>query len=127
MNTCERLLRDLRDAASGAPYSEMLRDTLRNRGCFGFPSRPAERDAALVRAAHQITVNTRYRAGEAVFAFLEREGIPYAVVKGAVLSQRIYGSETARFSGDVDLLLPRKYADVVKDCLCRNGFFDIRT
>jgi len=122
MSECEELLADLRAAAAGAPYTEALREALVRRGCPGFPGRPAEMTDALTRTARQITVNTRYRAGREVFAFLARERIPYAVVKGAVLSRRIYESETARFSGDVDLLLPRKYADMVKECFRENGF-----
>ncbi len=67
-------------------------------------------------------VNVRFRAGKDVFAAFADAHVPYAVVKGAVLSKRIYGNETARFSGDIDLIIPRAYADTVKSCFLQNGF-----
>ena len=120
--SCDVILTQLRSAAVGEPYTDELRDTLRNHNCYGFPDRPAETPDKLIQTLQQIVINTRFRAAEEVFHYLNDSQIPYAVVKGAVLSKRIYGNETARFTGDVDILLPRKYADNIKDCFRKNGF-----
>ena len=41
MNDYQRLLNDLRAAASGEPYTEELREIMHKHGCYGFPARPA--------------------------------------------------------------------------------------
>lgn len=122
MNDYQSLFADLRAAAAGAPYTEELKAVLYRRGCYGFPERPVDKSDSLTRAVWQIVINERMRAGKEVLAQLEKERIPYAVIKGAVLSSRIYGNATARLSGDVDLLISRKYADAVKDCFTEHGF-----
>jgi len=122
MNDYQRLLSDLRAAASGGPYTEALREVLQTHGCYGLPSRPANETDKIKHMILQLIVNERTEAGKNVFEYLKKEHIPYAVVKGAILSSKIYGDETARFSGDVDLLIPRKYSDAAKDCFTENGF-----
>lgn len=47
---------------------------------------------------------------------------PYAVIKGAVLSQDLYGNPYARFSNDLDILLRREDLDRAKEVLLNNGF-----
>lgn len=122
MNDYQSLFADLRAAAGGAPYTEQLKTVLYQCGCYGFPERPVDESNSLTNAVWQIVINERLRVGKKAFAQLEKEHIPYVVVKGAVLSLRIYGNITARFSSDVDLLISRKYADVVKDCFIEHGF-----
>lgn len=75
----------------------------------------------------KITLNTnavltRYRHCAPVFEALQQQSIPYAVHKGAVLSQALYGSPFVRKSGDVDLLIRRIDADRVKNLLSAQGF-----
>lgn len=48
--------------------------------------------------------------------------IPYAVIKGTVLSQDAYGSPFFRASGDIDILTSREYVDVIKIVLQKHGF-----
>lgn len=120
--SCETILTQLRSAVAGASYTDELRDTLETHNCYGFPNRPAKTPNKLLQTLQQIVINTRFRAAEGVFHYLNANKIPYAVVKGAVLSKRIYGNETARFTGDVDIILPRKYTDDIKACFLQNGF-----
>lgn len=120
--SCETILTQLRSAVAGESYTDELRDTLETHNCYGFPNRPAKTPNKLLQTLQQVVINTRFRAAEAVVHYLNSNQIPYAVVKGAVLSKRIYGNETARFTGDVDILLPRKYVDDIKNCFLRNGF-----
>ena len=118
----ETILTQLRSAVAGEAYTDELRDTLEIHNCYGFPNRPAKTPNKLLQKLQQIVINTRFHVAEEAFRYLNANRIPYAVVKGAVLSKRIYGNETARFTGDVDILLPRKYADDIKNCFLRNGF-----
>lgn len=52
--------------------------------------------------------------------------IPYAIIKGAPLSQRIYGSPFLRHSGDIDFLVRRADIDFAKKILLENGFIQGR-
>lgn len=122
MRNNDTMLQQLRSAAAGAAYTKELREILGKKNITGFPGRPAETEDVIRRTLMKLTIHLRFRCGKEIFHFLENERIPYAVVKGAVLSQRIYGDETSRLSGDVDILLPRKYADAVKDSFVQNGF-----
>lgn len=67
-------------------------------------------------------VLTRYRHCAPLFQSLQQQKIPYAVHKGAVLSQVLYGNPFVRQSGDVDLLICRDDADRVKQLLFSEGF-----
>lgn len=50
------------------------------------------------------------------------QNVPYAMIKGPVLSKRIYGSPFLRRSGDIDLLLRRQDLDEAKRILLQCGF-----
>lgn len=50
------------------------------------------------------------------------QNVPYAMIKGPVLSKRIYGSPFLRRSGDLDLLLRRQDLDEAKRILLQCGF-----
>ena len=76
--------------------------------------------AALV--ANGLAVRARYAACEAVFRQLEAARVPYAVVKGAVLSEAAYGKPAARLSADIDLLIDRKSCETVRAALLDEGF-----
>lgn len=64
----------------------------------------------------------RYQHCSPLFEQLQKEKIPYAVHKGAVLSQVLYKNPFVRQSGDVDLLICRDDADRVKRLLYSEGF-----
>lgn len=66
------------------------------------------------------TVNERFRqAGPFFDAFKNKQ---YAVIKGAVLSNRLYASPYLRRSGDLDVLIFRHDLDYAKHILLKNGF-----
>ena len=52
------------------------------------------------------------------------EKLPYAIIKGEVLSIKAYGGEGYRKCGDLDLLVPRTYTDKIKEILKNNGFLE---
>ncbi len=54
--------------------------------------------------------------------FEKLQNIPYAVIKGEVLSIIAYGEVGFRACGDLDILIPRSYAEIVKKILIENGF-----
>ena len=74
------------------------------------------RDIQLSKTA----VTSRYQTCAPVFEAIKQ--IPYAVIKGAVLSQDAYGSPFFRASGDIDILTSREYVDVIKSILQKRGF-----
>ena len=51
---------------------------------------------------------------------------PYAIIKGAVLSQTIYNDPFIRLSNDIDILINRNYADDLKKILLSHGFVQSR-
>lgn len=67
-------------------------------------------------------VEERYKVSRGFFEFMNNENIPYAVVKGAVLSGIIYKDPFFRCSGDIDIILNTKFIPNVKQFLCNNGF-----
>ncbi len=83
-------------------------------------------DKIINKAVYHIILQERFHAGTEVFATLNEEKIPYAVHKGAVLSQVLYGSPNVRLSGDIDLLLSREYIARVQDIFKSNGFIQGR-
>lgn len=50
------------------------------------------------------------------------DNIPYAIIKGAVLSNSIYGKPFYRLSGDIDILVAPKYLNEVTEILTNEGF-----
>ena len=122
MSRAEVILDQLRDAAADKPYTEELIKELKKRNCHGFPGRSIEKTDQAMTIALNYVLSQRFKTGAFFFSELHELNIPYAVVKGVVLSQRIYGVAGARISGDVDIVLPRRYADTAKELLIRNGF-----
>lgn len=83
-------------------------------------------DRFIQKALYRIILQERFHAGTEVFTTLNKEKIPYAVHKGAVLSQVLYGSPNVRLSGDIDLLLSREYIARIQDIFKTNGFIQGR-
>ena len=71
-------------------------------------------------AMNSVVVSQRYKVCKKVFEDLN--DIPYAHIKGAALSERIYGNPAYRMSGDIDLLVTPEYSDKVKSVLLENRF-----
>lgn len=71
---------------------------------------------------NQICISERYKVCRGIFEAFEANEIPYAVIKGAVLSKSTYGDINMRKSGDIDLLISRKNIDIVKKIMLDDGF-----
>ena len=71
---------------------------------------------------NQNCITERYRTCKEIFDTFHTRSIPYAVLKGAVLSAAAYGSPYIRSSGDIDILINRRDADTVKAILNDHGF-----
>ena len=71
-------------------------------------------------------VNERYRTCKSIFEIFENNGIPYVVIKGAILSETAYRDPYYRHSGDLDLLINRKNIDSVKCIFIYQGFIQGR-
>lgn len=67
-----------------------------------------------------VAVKERYKHAKLLFEALK--DIPYAVIKGAVLSEQLYGSPFVRRSGDLDILLRRQDLRIAKKVLLEHGF-----
>lgn len=76
------------------------------------------------RVTNKIIVLERFKACAAVFEALG--SIPYAVIKGAVLSKSAYGSAAYRISGDMDILISRSHLDEAKIIFQQHGFIQGR-
>ena len=71
------------------------------------------------RLINSMAVKERYKACESIFTQIN---FPYAVVKGAVLSQTLYSNPFLRFSGDIDIIIRREDIDSFKSLMQDNGF-----
>lgn len=71
-------------------------------------------------------VHEHYKNCKSIFQELDALNIPYAVIKGAVLSIAAYGSPYHRYSGDIDLLINRYNIDTVKQIMLNHGFIQGR-
>lgn len=68
---------------------------------------------------YQLVSRERHRQ---VAEVLDEIQIPYAIIKGEVLSYHAYGKFGKRRSSDVDILVARKNRDLVKDAFLAHGF-----
>lgn len=103
-----------------------LAGILEVHGCYALLSKmPCGKMKATVFAAVNNNIVKR-RFFECAPVFEELKEIPYAVIKGAVLSERIYGSPAMRKSGDIDLLVAQDDLDAVKKILKKHGFIQGR-
>ena len=116
-------LRAVAELAKGGKGSPELAPLLERSGCFYLLSRLGK-TGKLQRETvfNALCAKERYRACAPVLEKLEEASIPYAVIKGAVLSQAAYGSVSFRHSSDLDLLVSRSRADALKSILLENGF-----
>ena len=126
--TNQEILQEIRALAKGEPCSSQeILPILRQHGCDYLLSRvddpSLKQQMLLQRSLNSIAVKERYKACTPLFAQSE---IPYAVIKGAVLSQALYGDPLLRSSGDIDVLIRREDADRIKQLLLSNGFIQGR-
>lgn len=72
-------------------------------------------------AANTLRVQERYAECVSIFNKLNQQ-IPYAVIKGAVLSSQIYQDPAYRISSDIDLLISPDNLEDIKELLREEGF-----
>lgn len=116
-----RILENIRMIESGHSPQEDISAILRKHRCTawlrkGYPDQPPDPTERL----NKIAAAQRFKSCAPVWQSFH--GIPYAVIKGAVLSQSAYGDASLRSSGDIDLLLNRCNLDKVKAILLQHGF-----
>ncbi len=122
--TPDVLVASLRGVACGeTPDEDFIAFLKKHRGEILLDT--PRRDPAEILLNHA-AVQERYKVCADVFCELEERQIPYAVVKGAVLSETIFGDPFRRVSGDLDILLCRDFLDEAKTVLLRHGFLQGR-
>ena len=113
----------IRKSAQGEDFcDDELCKLILDNGCYYLLSK-SEKYASkrmIQVVMNSVVVSQRYKVCKKVFEDLN--DIPYAHIKGAALSERIYGNPAYRMSGDIDLLVTPEYSDKVKSVLLENGF-----
>lgn len=71
---------------------------------------------------NKLCITQRFKTCTELFHRLNKSGIPYAVIKGAVLSSSVYNDPFCRHSGDMDILICRQTIDNVKQILLDLNF-----
>jgi len=116
----------IRDIISGITPSIDVSHILYDHRCFYLLSLYNNSYSNLLTskmAVNKLAISKRYRE---LSLFLEKVNLPYAIIKGAVLSEALYGSSFFRISGDVDFLVHRNQGDDLKYLLLSNGFIQGR-
>ena len=81
---------------------------------------PGNTDIQMAVARQYVYAQRMYQYCRGLFANLANTD--YAVIKGAVLSQRIYSNPAIRKSSDIDILISPNQIDNVKAILEKHGF-----
>ena len=117
------IIQSVRNLSRGLPPKSDISELLRRHGCAYLLTKvqaPAEQQQRLLeRVVNNVAIKERFKACAPLFA---QSDIPYAVIKGAVLSQAMYRDPLIRASGDIDLLIRRQDADKIKQLFLENGF-----
>ena len=120
-------IKAIRLLTSGEQPCFDISDTLYKHGCYYLLSKLncSNEYSNLLKAQtllNKISIKERFKSCADIFKTLNNRGIPYAVIKGAVLSNSAYNDPFCRRSGDIDLLIDRKNIDEVKRIMLDNGF-----
>lgn len=116
----DEILNNIRLLSRGEAPGQDMTELLQKHNC-GYLLSQEKRDLT-ADTLNKICIGERFRACKAVFAAFEENNIPYAVIKGAVLSEMAYGDAFCRRSGDIDLLLLRDNIDRAKQIMINCGF-----
>ncbi|WP_270564236.1 nucleotidyltransferase family protein [Clostridium beijerinckii] len=127
MNDYTKIVESVRLLADGQQPNENISKLLYDHNCFYLLSKVRGQDGYSQKLQvetrfNKISTSERYKACQPILEELEKLYIPYAIIKGAVLSKVAYGDIKIRKSGDIDLLLQRKDVDIVKKIMLKNGF-----
>ncbi len=107
-------------------YTPRVAQLLLDKKCFYLLSKSREYSpqAAMYVGANALVTSRRYKHCEGLFSKLE--AIPYAHLKGGILSKRIYGTPFHRASNDIDILISNDSLSQVKEILFSEGFIQGR-
>lgn len=119
------IVKNVRLLANGKLPDQDISETLMKHKCEYLLKKMNRMDIK-AEAFNKICINERYKACKPIFEAFEKHAIPYAVIKGAVLSKMAYGDEFCRRSGDIDLLICRNQIDAVKQIMIGSGFIQGR-
>ena len=119
----EQIVEGVRACARGEKADSEIIGILKTHKCYSLLKPTNSSTDMLERAVNISAVRERYRACEFFFKNAE---FPYAVVKGAVLSEAVCNDPFRRVSGDVDILINRRDADEAKRLLKESGFIQGR-
>lgn len=131
MNKYDIILDGIRALANEKQPDTNISQLLYTHNCFFLLSRVKTPDKYTIRCKKEnflnsIRIRERYLTCRELFDILQYQRISYAVIKGAVLSNAIYGSPYVRKSGDIDLLIHRNNIDTIKNILMALGFIQGR-
>lgn len=126
MITSEKI-KSIRALANGENTNQNISEILLRHNCFFLASKikntSCQQDIKLHQTLNNIAIKERYKACKPIFDTIK---MPYAVIKGAVLSNSVYKDPFMRFSGDIDFLVNRKDVDSFKKLLISHGFIQGR-
>ena len=121
------IIQSIRELTHGKVTKTDISALLYRHNCFyllsKLPNSPYINKMSLNQALNRIAIQERYRSCRTLFQQLS---IPYAVIKGAVLSNVAYGNPFIRTSGDIDILIRRQDSDIIKKQLVSCGFIQGR-
>lgn len=118
----ENILMEFRKIVkTGHCSNDKMKEILRAHNCIHLINhKDLDPDDKLVHFAHCLAIKERYKNIQ--FLLESISNIPYAIIKGAVLSEQLYHSPFTRHSGDIDILIRRENLSTVKQLLLNNGF-----
>lgn len=122
----DSIFQSIRDIINGIKPSHDISHILYTHNCYYLLSLYDNSYSKLLAskmAVNKLSVRERYRE---ISFFLEKTKLPYAIIKGAVLSEALYGDSFLRISGDIDFLVDRSHCEDFKYSLLYNGFIQGR-
>ena len=121
--TVEQIIEAIRTCSRGEKPRYDISDILHSHRCYALIEKSKDPMELVKQAANRVAIKERYAACE---RFFETAKFPYAVIKGAILSNSVYGDSTLRISGDIDILINRRDVDDAKRILKECGFIQGR-
>ena len=124
-------IKSIRALVNGEKSDLDISKLLYKHNCFYLLSKYCESDTvtnfrSYERVLNKISIDQRLKTCQGLFKSFAENNIPYAVVKGAVLSQAAYNDPYVRRSGDIDILIRRSDADLAKKLMYEYGFIQGR-
>lgn len=119
MNYCDIIIAIRKLTQYGYVEDKQLYPILRDHGCTYLLSLLSD-DIKNELMMNQIILKIQYQLCCKIFD--DMKNIPYAVIKGSVLSSMIYGKPNYRLSGDIDILVSPQHMEIIKEILIKNNF-----